>query len=256
MQAFQANLGLKGAFAGWSNRATSRIARADLMPAVNFDPSYNRQRYSPLANPSFGDITANTFNMPLDLSYEVDLWGRVRRNFEGARADAQSSLADYYNVLLALQSDVADNYFTLRELDAEITIVNNTIGLRHEQVKVVESRYEGGIGSELEVAQAQTELATTEADAASLAQRRDEIENAIAILVGSNPTEFHLSPDTNDWTPQPPEIPAGLPGICWNAGRTWQKPNANWHPPMPKSASPRRRFPHGHTHRFWRLSQW
>jgi multidrug efflux pump len=213
LQAFQANQGLKGAFARLEqSRDVARIARADLMPTVDFNPSYERQKYSPLQNPSFGDITANTFNMPLDLSYEVDLWGRVRRSFEGARADAQASLADYYNVLLALQSDVADNFFTLRELDAEIEIVNNTIDLRHEQVKVVESRYQGGIGSELEVAQAQTELATTEADAASLARSRDEIENAIAILVGANPSEFHLAPSTNNWTPEPPEIPAGLPG--------------------------------------------
>jgi multidrug efflux pump len=213
LQAFEANQGLKGAFARLEqSRDVAHIARADLMPTVDFNPSYERQKYSPLQNPSFGDITANTFNMPLDLSYEVDLWGRVRRSFESARADAQVSLADYYNVLLALQSDVANNYFTLRELDAEITIVNNTIGLRHEQVKVVESRYEGGIGSELEVAQAQTELATTEADAASLARSRDEIENAIAILVGANPSEFHLAPSTNNWTPEPPEIPAGLPG--------------------------------------------
>ena len=213
IQAFYANQGLKGAFARLlQSRDVARIARADLMPTVDFNPSYNRQRYSPLANPSFGDITANTFNMPLDLSYEVDLWGRVRRSFESARADAQASLADYYNVLLALQSDVADNYFTLRELDEEIIIVNNTIGLRHEQVQVVESRYRGGIGSELEVAQAQTELATTEADAASLARQRDEIENAIAILVGSNPSEFRIAASTNNWTPEPPEIPAGLPG--------------------------------------------
>ncbi len=192
-------------------RATARIARSDLLPAVNFEPSFTREKYSPNENPSFGDITANTFTTPLDLSYEIDLWGRVRRSFEGAREDAQASLADYYNVLLTLQSDVAESYFQLRELDAEIGIVTGTVGLRHEQVNVVESRYEGGIGSELEVAQAQTELATTEADAAQLAQRRDEFENALAILVGCNPAEFHLAQNTNQWAPQFPEIPAGLP---------------------------------------------
>jgi multidrug efflux system outer membrane protein len=213
LQAFQANQELQGALARLDqSRDVARIARADLMPSINFEPSYNRERYSPNEEPSFGPLTANTFSTPLDLSYEVDLWGRVRRSFEGARADAQASLADYYNVLLTLQSDVAQNYIALRELDAEIAIVIRTVGLRHEQVNVVQSRYEDGIGSELEVAQAQTELATTEADAAALAQRRDELENAIAILVGHNPAEFHLAQSTNDWTPQPPEIPAGLPG--------------------------------------------
>ena len=171
-------------------RDTARVARSELLPSLSLDPSFDRQRYSPNANPSFGNLTANTFSTPLDLSYEVDLWGRVRRSFESARADAQASLADYYNVLLTLQSDVAQNYFALRSLDAEIATVNGTVDLRQEQVRLVRSRFEGGIGSELDVAQAETELATTEAEAASLAQRRDELENAIAILVGENPSTF------------------------------------------------------------------
>jgi len=211
-QAFEANQELKGAFARLEeSRDVARVARADLLPALDFDPSYNRERYSPNEEPSFGKLTANTFSTPLDLSYEVDLWGRVRRSFESARYDAQASLADYYNVLLTLQADVAQDYFALRELDAEIAIVTRTVGLRHEQVNVVQGRYDGGIGSELEVAQAETELATTEADAAALAQRRDEMENAIAILVGENPADFHLAQNPGDWAPAPPEIPAGLP---------------------------------------------
>jgi multidrug efflux system outer membrane protein len=142
----------------------------------------------------------------------VDLWGRVRRLFQGAHSDAQASLADFYNVLLTLQSDVAQNYFSLRSLDAEIATVNGTITLRHEQVQLVRSRLEGGIGSELDVAQAETELATTEAEAASLARQRDELENALAILVGENPSGFKLAAlDDPDWNPRPPEIPAGLP---------------------------------------------
>ncbi|HUA38102.1 MAG TPA: multidrug efflux RND transporter permease subunit [Candidatus Sulfopaludibacter sp.] len=212
-QALQANQELKAAVARVDQaRATARVARSDLLPGLDLAPSFNRQRYSPNAEPSFGSLTANTFSTPVDLSYEVDLWGRVRRGFESARADAQASLADYYNVLLTLQADVAQNYFALRSLDAEIATVNGTVDLRREQVKLVRSRYQGGIGSQLEVAQAETELATTEADAASLAQRRDELENAIAILAGQNPSDFHIpAQTTNDWSPQPPEIPAGLP---------------------------------------------
>jgi multidrug efflux system outer membrane protein len=144
----------------------------------------------------------------------VDLWGRVRRRFESAHADAQASLADFYNVLLTLQSDVAQNYFSLRSLDAEIATVASTVDLRHEQVRLVRSRLEGGIGSELDVAQAETELATTEAELASLAQQRDKLENAIAILVGENPSSFKLAALENpnlNWNPLPPEIPAGLP---------------------------------------------
>jgi outer membrane protein, multidrug efflux system len=212
-RAVSANQQLKAAVARVDQaRDTARIARSQLMPSLSLDPSFAREGYSPNANPSFGNITANTFSTPLDLSYEVDLWGRVRRRFQGAHADAQASLADFYNVLLTLQSDVAQNYFALRSLDAEIATVNGTIALRHEQVRLVRSRLEGGIGSELDVAQAETELASTEAEAASLAHRRDELENAIAILVGENPSSFKLAAvDDPDWNPQPPQIPAGLP---------------------------------------------
>jgi NodT family efflux transporter outer membrane factor (OMF) lipoprotein len=214
-QALSANQQLKAAIARVDQaRATARVARSELLPNLSLDPSFNRQRYSPNADPSFGHTTANTFSAPLDLSYEIDLWGRVRRGFESARADAQASLAAFYNVLLTLQSDVAQNYFALRSLDAEIATVAGTVDLRKEQVRLVRSRFEGGIGSELDVAQAQTELATTEAEAASLAHRRDELENAIAILVGENPATFKLAAlDEADkiWNPPPPVIPAGLP---------------------------------------------
>ena len=212
-QALSANQELKAAVARVDQaRDTARVSRSELLPSLDLDPNYTRQRYSPNENPSFGNVTANTFSTPLDLSYEVDLWGRVRRSFESSRADAQASLATYYNVLLTLQSDVAQNYFALRSLDAEIATVAGTIDLRKEQVKLTQTRYDGGIGSELEVAQAQTELATTEAELAALAQRRDELENAIAILVGENPTTFKLAAFTTpNWNPQPPQIPAGLP---------------------------------------------
>ena len=213
-QAARANQNLKAAMARVEQaRATARVARSDLLPSLTLAPSFNRQRFSPNQEPNFGHLTANTFHVPLDLSYEIDLWGRVRRSFESARAEAQASLADFYNVLLTLQADLAQNYFALRALDAEIATVSSTVDLRREQVRLVRSRFEGGVGSELDVARAETELATTEAEAASLAQRRSELENAIAVLAGSNPSSFRL-PVIRDtaWNPQPPQIPAGLPG--------------------------------------------
>jgi multidrug efflux system outer membrane protein len=211
-QALKANQGLKGAIARVDEaRATARVARSELLPSLNLDPSFTRQRYSPNQVPSFGGVTANNFRTPVDLSYEIDLWGRVRRSFQSARADAQASLADFYTVLLTLQSDVAQNYFAIRALDAEIATVSGTVDLRKEQVRLVRSRFNGGIGNELDMARAETELAITEAEAASLARRRAELENAIAILVGSNPSSFQLAAGTNSWNPQPPTVPAGLP---------------------------------------------
>ena len=171
-------------------RATARVARSELLPALNADPSYTRQRFSPNQVPSFGDLTANHYGAALDLSYEIDLWGRVRRGFESARADAQASLAAFHNVLLTLHADVAQNYFALRALDSEISTVTSTVGLRKEQVQLVRSRFENGIGNQIDVARAETELASTEAEAASLAKRRAELENALAILVGENPSTF------------------------------------------------------------------
>jgi multidrug efflux system outer membrane protein len=211
-----ANQELKAAVARVEqSRAVARVARSELLPALSADPSYTRQRFSPNAVPNFGGITANEFRAPLDLSYEVDLWGRVRRGFESARADAQASLAAFGNVLLSLHSDVAQNYFALRALDAEIATVTGTVDLRKEQVRLVRSRFEGGIGNELDVSRAETELATTEAEAAALAKRRAELENALAILVGENPATFHLAAvsnaDATKWNPTPPQIPAGLP---------------------------------------------
>jgi multidrug efflux system outer membrane protein len=212
-QGMAANQTIKASLARLEqSRAVARVARSEFLPNINASPYWTRQRYSPNQSPSFGSLTANSFSVPLDLSYEVDLWGRVRRSFESARADAQSSLADFYNLSLTLQADIAQNYFTLRALDAEIATVTATVGLRREQVQLVRSRFEGGIGNELDVARAETELATAEADAASLAQRRSQLENALAILVGRIPSSFHVTNSANGvWRPQVPEVPAGLP---------------------------------------------
>jgi outer membrane protein, multidrug efflux system len=195
-------------------RAGARIARSELLPRLDLNPLYSRQRYTPNQDPSFGDITANTFTVPLDLSYEIDLWGRVRRGYESARAEAQASLAAFYNVMLTLQADVAQNYFALRALDAEIATVTETIGLRREQVQLVRARFEGGIGNELDIARAETELASAETEAASIARRRAELENALGVLVGENPSTFRLAAlegANTKWNPRPPTVPAGLP---------------------------------------------
>src|SRR5213594_1195679 len=211
-----ANQELKAAIARVEQaRATARVARSELLPTLNADSSYTRQRFSPNQVPSFGDLTANNYRGALDLSYEIDLWGRVRRGFESARSDAQASLAAFYNVLLTLEADVAQNYFALRALDAEIATVTGTVNLRKEQVQLVRSRFEGGIGNELDVARAETELASTEAEASSLAKNRAELENALAILVGENPASFKLAAasgaDATQWNPPPPDVPSGLP---------------------------------------------
>ena len=203
-------------------RASARVARSEFLPTLDANPSWVRERFSPNQEPSFGRVdprdghiealTATTFSTPLDLSYEIDLWGRVRRSFQSARADAQSSLAAMHNVLLTLQADVAQNYFSLRSLDLEIATVRGQIQLRQELVRLARSRFEGGIGNELDNARAENELASTEAELSALHRRRSELENAVAILVGENPARFKLPAlAPQEWSLQPPTIPAGLP---------------------------------------------
>ncbi|MEO6035935.1 MAG: efflux transporter outer membrane subunit [Verrucomicrobiota bacterium] len=214
LQAAAANRELRAAIARVEqSRSTARLAGNELIPSLDFNPSARRERYSPNQLPSFGSITINTFRVPLDFSYEVDLWGRIRRGFEAARADAQGSFAAFHGVLLGLHADVARNYFTIRALDAEIATVNATLGLRGEQLKLTRGRFDGGIGTELDVVRAETELATAEAENAVLSRHRAEIENALAILVGENPSSFQLSPlsDHPAWALDPPVIPVGLP---------------------------------------------
>lgn len=214
-KARSANHELKAAFAVMNQaRATARVARSEFFPTLDANPSFRRERFSPTQEPGFGDLTANTYSAPLDLSYELDLWGRVRRGFEGARADAAASQAAFQNLLLTLQADVAQNYFSLRALDEEIVVLQRTLALRREQVDIVRGRLDSGLGTELDVARAETELATAEGDVANLTRRRIQLENALAILVGESPSQFQLASQasaTNRWQFKPPVIPTGLP---------------------------------------------
>ncbi len=214
-RATSANFDLKAALMRVEQaRAAARIRKGELFPQINASPSYNRQRYSPNQEPSFGAITATTISAPLDLSYEIDLFGRVRRGFEAARADAAASVAAYHNLMLTLQGDVAINYFRLRALDSDIATVARTIGLRNEQLSLVQGRFNAGVGNELDVARAETELANTQAEAAALERQRSAVENALAVLVGTNPSEFRIAANsgTNElWNPEPPIVPPALP---------------------------------------------
>jgi multidrug efflux system outer membrane protein len=214
-RATTANPNLQAAFARVEQaRSTARMSKSELLPNLAVNPSFRRERYSPNQQPAFGAITVNTIRVPLDLSYEIDLWGRVRRGFEASRANAQAVLAAYQNALLTLQGDVAQSYFSIRALDAEIDTITRTLGLRDEQLKLVRSRFEGGIGNELDVARAETELAATESEMAALLRRRSELENGLAVLLGEFPSRFKLPPLPNPsagWKAVAPEVPPGLP---------------------------------------------
>jgi multidrug efflux system outer membrane protein len=194
-------------------RAAFRISRADLYPTVSLDPSASRQRYSGTREnpPGFTTTpyTDNTISLPLDFGYEVDLWGRVRRSVESARAQYQASEADYENILLTLKSDIAQNYFSLRYEDAERQILHDNIDLQEKAVGLTRVRHSGGVASGLDVSEAETLLATTQAQYAGLNVQRTQFEHALALLVGKAASEFAIP--ENPLALDPPGVPVGLP---------------------------------------------
>ena len=198
-------------------RASARLSRSEFFPELSLDPSASRQRTSanqPIALPlppqfKVSSIQLNSFNVPLDLSYEVDLWGRVRRSLESAQAEAQAGVADYHNVLLALTADVAVNYFTVRSLDTEIAILRRTVELNEESVRILSERLAIGTIPESDLDQAKTGLASAKAELADAARQRSETVNAIALLCGRPASSFNIR--ECPLTGAPPVRPAGLP---------------------------------------------
>jgi multidrug efflux system outer membrane protein len=153
--------------------------------------------------------TGNEFFLPMDVSYEVDLWGRVRRSFRAAREQAQASAAAYQTALLSLQADVAQTYFSIRSIDLDRHVVAATVELRKKNLSLVESLHLGGADSQVDVAQAQTELSSAEADLVGLQLQRAQLENALAVLCGQSASSFALAETGRIY--RPPDVPVGLP---------------------------------------------
>jgi len=206
------NQNLKAAQAQFDQaRAAVRSNRADLFPTLTAGVSATRERLSknrPLAQFS-GGVTTNDLILPLDMSYEPDVWGRVRRSVEAARADAQASFADVELVSLSLHAELAIDYFSARELDAEAQLLDSTVASYQKAYDLNENRYQGGVASLVDVAQAQTQLETARAQSIDVRSSRAQFEHAIAVLVGVPASSFALS-----YVPlasAPPVIPPGLP---------------------------------------------
>lgn len=192
-------------------RAAVRITRSGLYPTatggLSVTPtglSTHRPLYSPGTSTYYTD-----YNIPVDVSYEADVWGRVRRTVEASRSEAQATAGDLANVGLSLHAELALDYFGLRGLDAQIDLLNSTVVAYQHALDLTETRYKGGIASALDVAQAQTQLETTRAQAQDLSVQRAQFEHAIAVLIGKPPAGFSLA-DSPLKMP-PPAIPPGLP---------------------------------------------
>lgn len=209
------NQQVKGAIARFDQaRAAARMARADFFPTMSLPLTAETQQTSenmPSPFPLNGvRYDGPAYNAPLDFSWELDLWGKLRRQAEGARADAAAAADATHNILLGIQAEVAMNYFKLRTLDNEMRLVRAAVGLRGEALKIASARVQAGAGSELEQAQAETEVATAEAEISSLQAQRDQLENLLAILIGTSASSFHVPAAANTLS-APPSVPAGLP---------------------------------------------
>ncbi len=155
--------------------------------------------------------TFSLFRAPLTLDWELDLFGRVRRGYEAARAEAQSAQATYENVSLSLSANVAVNYFALRGLDAEMDVLARTLKARHEELRIAQERLAAGLTSELDAVRAQADLAGNEADLQALQRTRAQVENALATLLGEPASTLRLTPHPLDLHSAPPRLPAGVP---------------------------------------------
>jgi len=195
-------------------RANALATRSNLFPTVSAGFSPSRERTSgtrPLPPGSSGGVafSANTFTLPLQASYEVDLWGQIRRSVESANALTQRSVADYENVLLQLKSDVASFYIMARYIDQELVILRNNIDLQQRALDLANVRHQGGVASGLDVSAAETLLDTTQATYVGLGVQRGQFEHALAVLLGRSPAEFSLPEKPLQLSP--PALPAALP---------------------------------------------
>src|SRR5207237_2809726 len=153
--------------------------------------------------------TFNDFYAPLTVGYEVDLWGRVRRSVESSRAQAQASADDLETIKLMIQSEVAVDYFTLRALDAQRAVLNSSIQVFTKSLQLTSNLRAGGAVSDLDVAQAQTVLKTTQAQLPAVTLQRAQFEHALALLAGRPASTFRVS--ERPLSTAPPLIPPGLP---------------------------------------------
>jgi multidrug efflux system outer membrane protein len=195
-------------------RAIAGIAEADRIPTVNVEGNVQRSRTSPAApglplGESVGPFT--TWQGQLTASYEVDLFGRVRNNIDAAHADANASAATFRSVLLALQADVAQDYFRLRADDAELAFLKETVRLREESVRIIQRRFDLGDVGELDLSRAKTDLSTTRSDTIAVERERAQLEHALAVLLGKPPAAFTAENNPLLAGSTLPAIPAGLP---------------------------------------------
>jgi NodT family efflux transporter outer membrane factor (OMF) lipoprotein len=216
-----ANQGLQAAEATYRQaRALVRQARAAYFPTVTAGVGYARSRQSDtLGNPSGasssgkGKAVSNqpvsTFQLPIEVAWTPDFWGRVRRAVESGRASAQASAGDLETARLSFQAELAQSYFQLRMLDAQKRLLDDTVAAFATALQLTRNRYASGVASRVDVVQAETQLKTTQALAIDVGVARAQTEHAIALLIGAPASTFSLPPAP--LAAAPPPVPVGVP---------------------------------------------
>lgn len=213
VQVDTANQTLKSAEANFrAARAQIGYSRSLEAPTIGVGASAGTVRDS--ANqPYFPSTLANNgegdFTLPVDLNYEIDLWGRIRRGVTSAREQAQASDADLENVRLSLHAELAMDYFGLRDADAQIKLLDDTVKAYQQALQLTEDRFDGGAAPQSDVAQARTQLEQAQVQRTDLEVQRTQFEHAIAVLVGKPPAELTMASDPLNL--QPPALPV-IPG--------------------------------------------
>jgi NodT family efflux transporter outer membrane factor (OMF) lipoprotein len=213
-QVADANQDLKAALARLEQaRALTRAARSAYFPTVSAGANVTRARTS-LNSPRFAASkpgTVNDFVLNADVSYEVDLWGRLRNAVAAAKASEQASTGDLATLDLSLRSELAIDYFTLRSLDTQQALLERTVVDYADALKLTSNLYQGGAGVIADVRQAEAQLETARTQAEDTRLRRAQTEHAIATLVGRAATGFHIEPTALPLNVEPPAIDPGLP---------------------------------------------
>ncbi|MFT3856672.1 MAG: efflux transporter outer membrane subunit [Aquabacterium sp.] len=195
-------------------RALLTASRSGLFPQVNLNAGVTRQKTSPALQGLAADASvppATVWQAGIGASYEIDLFGRVANGIDAAQSDLQATEAGYRSVLLALQADVAQAYYLLRTLDAEVAVLAGTQDLRQQTLQLIERRRAAGDVSELDVSRARTDLATTRAELQGLQGQRQRAEHALAVLLGRAPAAYSFEARPLPADVQVPQVPAGLP---------------------------------------------
>jgi NodT family efflux transporter outer membrane factor (OMF) lipoprotein len=194
-------------------RSQIQFNRSGLAPTLGTTPSVGGLRESS-SRPYFSSTTTNAngtadIQLPLDLSYEVDLWGRIRRGVSAAREEATASAGDLETALLSLQAELAMDYFEARAADASAKLLSDTVRDYEEAYRITNNRFQGGVSPQSDVDQAKTQLEAARVQESDVEIIRDQYEHAIAVLIGKPPASFALA--VTPLSTQPPTIPLALP---------------------------------------------